>query len=94
MPKSRKFALYLKQSREKSGLTQLEVSQILGYSTPQFVSNWERGRSYPPIKTLKTISKLYKINPDHLFEKIVEFGIEQTREALLREYKSLRAKPG
>ena len=36
--------LQWKTLREKAGLTQRDVSDSLGYSTPQFISNVERGR--------------------------------------------------
>jgi transcriptional regulator with XRE-family HTH domain len=33
-----------REFRERVGLTQKEVSDALGYTTPQFISNVERGR--------------------------------------------------
>lgn len=33
----------LKEKRLASGLSQLEIAKTLGYSSGQFVSNWERG---------------------------------------------------
>lgn len=50
----------LKQMRKKSGLSQNQVADKLGYSTGQFVSNWERGLIIPPISTLKTLAKMFK----------------------------------
>lgn len=38
--------------REKKGMTQLELSKILGYETSQFVSLFERGLSKAPLEVL------------------------------------------
>ncbi len=62
---------YLKKSRESVGLSQTFVSSKLGYSSPQFVSNWERGLSHPPVKSLKKIAKLYKLKDKDLFDVFV-----------------------
>jgi transcriptional regulator with XRE-family HTH domain len=65
---SSEMASYLKKKRMASGLTQIEVSKKLGYSSAQFVSNWERGLSSPPVKTLARLIKLYKLNPNEVIE--------------------------
>lgn len=54
---------FLKRAREKRGLTQHEVAQHLAYSTPQFVSNWERGVSAPPRAALPLLAKHLGISP-------------------------------
>lgn len=50
---------FLQKSRTKAGLTQREVSLDLGYSSAQFISNFERGISAPPLKKLKQLTKAY-----------------------------------
>jgi transcriptional regulator with XRE-family HTH domain len=65
---SREMAGFLKESRMAAGLTQTEVASKLGYSSAQFVSNWERGLSSPPIKTLARLIKIYKVNPNVVME--------------------------
>jgi transcriptional regulator with XRE-family HTH domain len=92
MNRLKQFANVLKEARIKSGLTQSEVAEALGYDTAQFISNWERGISYPPIKTLKTLSKLYKISPDVLFDHILQFSIAQMEENLRKEYSRAKKK--
>lgn len=49
---SLEFSKLIKEHRIKSGLTQQELSQKLGYSTPQFISIIERGLSKVPLVTL------------------------------------------
>lgn len=52
----------LKQGRLSVNLSQREVADAFGYTTPQFVSNWERGVSHPPLSALAKLSKLLKID--------------------------------
>jgi transcriptional regulator with XRE-family HTH domain len=51
----------LKKGREAAGLTQRDVSDELKYSSAQFISNFERGISAPPLKKLKFLSKRYRL---------------------------------
>ena len=61
-----------KELREKAGLTQRAVSDALGYSTPQFISNVERGRCRFPIQKLPRIKKLYRLSTNQLVELIIK----------------------
>lgn len=61
------FAEKLKKLRIEAGLSQRDVANKLGYSTPQFISNWERGISRPPVSALGTISSLYGESLDSLY---------------------------
>lgn len=56
------LAVYFKKRREQSGHSQRTVAKELGYSSPQFISNWERGLCGPPLKKLPRIIDLYKLN--------------------------------
>jgi transcriptional regulator with XRE-family HTH domain len=73
------LAEYLKRSREEFGFTQKEVSDTLGYTSPQFVSNWERGVSSPPLNCLPKIVELYELNPKEIIEVMMK-----EQEALLK----------
>ena len=55
------FGEYLKEKRLKADYSQREVSEKLGYSSPQFISNIERGLCAPPMPSLKILISLYKI---------------------------------
>lgn len=73
------FPTFLKEARLKSGLSQQDVAQTLNYTTAQFISNWERGVSAPPIDVLKTLSRLYKVSPQELYELYEDYTVTQVR---------------
>ena len=53
------MALTLKALRVNAGLDQKSAAQILGV-TPETLSNWERGKSFPNVPQITSIEKLYK----------------------------------
>lgn len=55
------LAQALRGFRENVKLTQGDVAKEFGYSTSQFVSNWERGLSRPPKIIVTRLAKLYNI---------------------------------
>ncbi len=76
------LADWLKQARENSGLSQGDVANELGYSSPQFVSNWERGLSSPPIPKYKRLCKLYNISLDEAYNKLLAATLEGVEHQL------------
>lgn len=71
------LANFLKEKRIRAGLSQKEVAEKLGYSTAQFVSNWERGLSAPPVETLKLIAEMYNIDLDEVFQVTLESAVNR-----------------
>ena len=67
---------FLKVAREKAGLTQYEIAQRLHYSTPQFVSNWERGISLPPLDVLPRLTEVLHLSPKQLIESLSRYQDE------------------
>jgi len=55
------FGAYLRTKRVRAGLSQSEVARELGYSSAQFISNFERGLCAPPLPALRKIVDCYKI---------------------------------
>ena len=78
---------YLKARRIAAGLTQHDVSTKLGYTTPQFVSNFERGLCSPPLNALAVLVKLYGMNPEELIDLILRYQEQILRQTLLGEKK-------
>jgi transcriptional regulator with XRE-family HTH domain len=56
------LASYLKHKRILAGLSQGEVAKTLGYTSAQFVSNWERGVSSPPSNIIPRVAELYNLS--------------------------------
>ena len=56
----------LKKYRIKKNLTQEEVAEFLGI-TPQSVSKWERGESYPDITFLPALANIFEQNHGFAF---------------------------
>ena len=76
-----------KSLRLDVGLSQAMVSDKLGYSTPQFVSNWERGVSFPPLEVLPELARLYKVDKETLFQIYKHEVVKDLHETLDRRWK-------
>lgn len=91
--KSGVLAVFLKDKRTHAGFTQNQVAKKLGYSSPQFISNWERGLSNPPIATLKVLAELYQASSDEMFNAILKTAIQNVTFELREEFfKASRSK--
>ena len=80
---------YLQAMRIKAGLTQREVSLALGYSSAQFISNFERGIAVPPLKKLKVLVKMYDMPVDTIMDMILGAEREIMLNALRPRAKQL-----
>lgn len=85
---SNKLAQFLKENRTTSGLSQKDVATKLGYSTSQFISNWERGISQPPINTLRTLANMYKVTAEQMFNVLLEETMVQVQADLKKKFYS------
>ncbi len=68
----RRIALKLKSARCNLGFSQAYIAKKLGYSTAQYVSNYERGLCLPANKNIRKICKILKIEPKILYELYIE----------------------
>lgn len=73
---------YLKDKRVKAGFTQMDVANHLGYTSAQFISNWERGISAPPVETLKKISSFYGLKLEEVYTVVLETSIRDIKKDL------------
>lgn len=78
---------YLQAKRTKVGLSQGDVATKLGYSSPQFISNFERGLCAPPLNKLKSIVQLYDLNAEELVKLMLK-----EEEKNLRKHLGLKKK--
>ncbi|MFZ4404326.1 MAG: helix-turn-helix domain-containing protein [Pseudobdellovibrionaceae bacterium] len=77
---------FLKNKREASGLSQKDVAKKLGYTSPQFISNWERGISNPPLPKVKRLADLYKIPHDEIYNVMLNYTIQVATEDLKAQF--------
>ncbi|HWU44205.1 MAG TPA: helix-turn-helix transcriptional regulator [Bdellovibrio sp.] len=77
---------FLKEKRVSAHMTQGQVAEILGYTSPQFVSNWERGMSYPPVETLKQLAKIYDVKQEEVFQVFLKSSIEDMEKDLTEKF--------
>ena len=60
---------YLKELREKNGLSQIKISEKLGISQ-QAIAKWETGEAMPRADKLPALAKLLHCTTDELLEGI------------------------
>lgn len=81
MNKSHKnLSEYIKHQRMAHNITQLELSKHLGYSTAQFISNWERGLAGPPMNKMSKLVKILKLD----VHMVMELYLDQAKKTLER----------
>lgn len=87
------LAKFLKDKRLQAGFSQGDVAKKLGYTSPQFVSNWERGLSRPPTTTLRKLAQIYNISLNEMFETVLQLTIsERTAELTEKFFKQGKGK--
>ena len=77
----------LRKYRKARGLTQKEVSLILGIKSEGIVSRWEIGRSLPRTLNVLKLAILYRTMADALFidlRRTLQKDIFQTEERILQ----------
>ena len=73
------LATFLKNKRKLSGMSQKDVSNRLGYTTAQFISNWERGVSSPPMNILKKLAEIYQVGLEEFYDVLLQARIEEAK---------------
>ncbi|MBY0413061.1 MAG: helix-turn-helix transcriptional regulator [Bdellovibrionales bacterium] len=81
------LGVFIKKMRLQRGYSQAELATNLGYMSPQFISDWERGISSPPVKKLTELADLLDVKVDIIFELLVTLATEQLVENLSNEFK-------
>ena len=87
------FASVLKRLRIEAGLSQGDVRKALGYTSAQFVSNWERGLSIPPVETLGELAVFYSIPSEQLFKTYLEYRLRNLEAEIQMKISKLPKKP-
>lgn len=76
-----RFGNYITDLRNQAGYTQRQVAEWLGVS-PQAVSNWERGETFPTVELLTEIAKIYQVN---LIALVRSAELSQREESIVKE---------
>lgn len=63
---------FLKTKRVEAGVTQSKAAKALGYSSPQYISNFERGLCEPSVHTALKLTKVYGINKNELYKVMLQ----------------------
>lgn len=75
---------YLRGQRINAGLSQAKLAKKLGYTSAQFVSNWERRISTPPLCTLKKLVTILKLDRDRVIDICLDVTEHSLRKAFRR----------
>jgi len=84
---------FLHDRRVKAGLTQWDVAKSLGWTTAQFVSNFERGVALPPLETLPKLSELFGVSGKEfiaVMSRYQEAVLELHKRELKAKFKGVR----
>ncbi len=85
-----KLGEFLQLKRKERGLSQGFVSKELGYSSPQFISNIERGLCCPPFPALKQMIDLYEIDAEEITALLIRLQAEFLAKAFPAKPKSIK----
>lgn len=90
MGKNVEFHDYLRELRIKASLPQDVVAKALGYRSSQFISNWERGSSHPPLKAIRKLAKMYNVAPDEMYLRVENAILKDMRSSLRRRFEKTK----
>ena len=73
---------YLKEKRLSLGMTQKQCADRIGYETSQFISNWERGVSTPPLSVLGIVCRVYGLDSNKVKKFLVKEYVSKIERVL------------
>lgn len=78
----------LKTIREKAGYTQADLAYHLGFITPQFISNVERGTAMLPLKHWRKAAIFLGVTPEVFLDAKLKKTEDRLRKVLRRPHGS------
>ena len=66
-------------------MSQRAVAERMGYTTPQFISNWERGLTTPPEETFIEVVVLYGVELQEADEFLANIYLAEIEEFVYGE---------
>lgn len=91
MKDNRTLGIFLRDARLDQGLSQQSIADELGYTSAQFISNWERDVAAPPLPVLMKLARRLKVSESELFEKVLESSKIRMESNMRGEFKKLRS---
>lgn len=74
----------IKEARKHVRITQAQLAERLGYSSPQFISNWERGVARIPAQKFKPLSRILGRNA---VVRVIDMRVSTIRQRLISKIK-------
>ncbi len=84
------LGIFLKEHRLKRNLSQGDLAQALRYDSPQYISDWERGVSSPPLKKIVQVSQILHVRVDRIFDLLLESSKKKLEEDLAEAFSKIR----
>jgi len=75
------FGEKLKEARKNIGLSQEELSELIGVSRAA-VAKWEANKGLPDIENLKAVAKLLDVSTDYLLDDGTTLDLSVTKKAI------------
>ena len=70
----------LKQLRKSAGLRQVDVAQMLGHTSADRISHWEKGLAAPSLVNLFRLSIIYGVAPEEMYRGLYENIVRAFKE--------------
>lgn len=67
----RKIPNKLREARKINGLTQKDVSKLMGFKDEGRLSRWERGYTYPSVEYLFRLCLIYGVYPHQMYGEVL-----------------------
>jgi len=78
-PLLREAGMFLKQKRVDAGFSQGDVAKAAGLTSPQFISNIERGIALPSPHLMSVMIAKYKFDSEEFIELIAQLKMDYYR---------------
>ena len=75
----------LREYRQKAGLTQKQVSELLGFTNEVSLCHWEKGKNIPNLINLFKLCNLYETSPLALYKELSE---SHQKPTILKKFNS------
>lgn len=82
MKKNKPVGQIIKEYRQKTGMTQMDLAQKLGYDIPQFISLMENGHSKVPLNVLGQIISYLSIPERVIMESLLDAYEKEAKQQI------------